>query len=262
MISTKLKDETYLDQIKQCASKSKNEVQNILAMWEPKPDVKDSIRHMKTEPKPVEEQASVAATPENSDGQFRLDQEKPQPTREAVTPLSVERICLRFSIDAETESNLKRAQELLSTQGLGELFAKLLNIALDAKDPCRREARRQQKARRKAQQIERNEVAAVKAGIATDHQEEKPAQVSQKLKDQLLQRAGYQCAYVGPAGQRCGQRKGLEVEHIRPRAKGGANERENLTILCKAHNLYQAEKHFGLELIREKITRGRHLRSG
>jgi 5-methylcytosine-specific restriction endonuclease McrA len=55
-----------------------------------------------------------------------------------------------------------------------------------------------------------------------------------------------QCGYVcGDTGVRCSAKRKLEFEHIRPFAKGGSHDVENLMILCKSHNLRAAEIHFG-----------------
>jgi len=58
-------------------------------------------------------------------------------------------------------------------------------------------------------------------------------------------KAGYQCEYVSPSGNRCSQTAHLEVDHVRPYAFGGSSkEIENLRVLCKVHNLYMARLYF------------------
>ncbi len=44
------------------------------------------------------------------------------------------------------------------------------------------------------------------------------------------------CVFVGPGGVRCQTRKFLELDHIKPRALGGADVVANLRLLCRAHN--------------------------
>lgn len=56
------------------------------------------------------------------------------------------------------------------------------------------------------------------------------------------------CTYQDPeTGQICGSTYQLEIDHIQPRALGGTDEKENLRILCKQHNLFMAEKTLGKE---------------
>ena len=62
----------------------------------------------------------------------------------------------------------------------------------------------------------------------------------------VYQEAGNQCTFVSPlTGKRCESRHQLELEHIQPFAKNGSDDLENLTLLCKSHNLYNAVQHFG-----------------
>ena len=62
----------------------------------------------------------------------------------------------------------------------------------------------------------------------------------------VYQEAGNQCTFVSPlTGKRCESRHQLEIEHIQPLAKNGSDDLENLTLLCKSHNLYNAAQHFG-----------------
>ena len=62
----------------------------------------------------------------------------------------------------------------------------------------------------------------------------------------VYQEAGNQCTFVSAiTGKRCESRHQLEIEHIQPLAKNGSDDLENLTLLCKSHNLYNAVQHFG-----------------
>jgi 5-methylcytosine-specific restriction endonuclease McrA len=51
---------------------------------------------------------------------------------------------------------------------------------------------------------------------------------------------------------RCQERKGLEVDHIVPVARGGRTTADNLRLLCRAHNQYTAERSLGAEFMRQK----------
>ena len=44
---------------------------------------------------------------------------------------------------------------------------------------------------------------------------------------------------------RCTARAGLEIDHVRPYAKGGSSGEENLRVLCRGHNLLSAAREFG-----------------
>jgi hypothetical protein len=50
------------------------------------------------------------------------------------------------------------------------------------------------------------------------------------------------CTFVGEGGKVCGSTFGLEIDHVQPWALGGETTPENLRLLCRAHNRYQARK--------------------
>lgn len=61
----------------------------------------------------------------------------------------------------------------------------------------------------------------------------------------VRERDGHQCTYIGIDGRRCCARRHLEVHHIIAVALGGMTVVWNLTLLCSAHNKYQAELDLG-----------------
>jgi hypothetical protein len=52
------------------------------------------------------------------------------------------------------------------------------------------------------------------------------------------------CSWKAKDGRRCGSRWKLEIDHIVPVALGGTATADNLRLLCRAHNVRQAEKAF------------------
>jgi hypothetical protein len=253
LIAPKLKDETYLEQIDQCAYKSKDEVKRILVIWEPKPEVKDLIRHCKI---PVVDDTAhqpVCGQPQNfSPSQiFDFAQAKDVGTKRTTSellPLSEVTATLKCQVSLKTEEKIKRAKELLGIDGMGELIDMAFEALLEKKDPKRREDRRN----KKKILSEAKKSASGNAGPMLSEAKHPAKPVSVVLKDKLLHKAGYQCTFVSSEGHRCTERRGLEVEHIKPKAKGGTNEPENLTILCRAHNQYQGAMHFGWEKMRAR----------
>jgi len=70
-------------------------------------------------------------------------------------------------------------------------------------------------------------------------------------------RSENRCALVSPSnGQRCESTQGLQVEHIRPFAKGGTDDPDNLTLLCPAHQRIQAIQECGAEKMERHFTFG------
>ena len=68
-----------------------------------------------------------------------------------------------------------------------------------------------------------------------------PVSIAREIK----KRDNYQCTYLSPSGIRCNQRAHLQIDHIRPYAKGGSSQDPNNSrCLCRAHNLFLAKRDF------------------
>lgn len=66
--------------------------------------------------------------------------------------------------------------------------------------------------------------------------------ISLKLKKEVKQR-DQTCQSVDiKTGRRCGAKHFLEIDHIEPRCQGGQNNKENLRVLCRGHNLFRYQK--------------------
>ena len=109
---------------------------------------------------------------------------------------------------------LRRARELAShaSDGWGSALAKFARAYLEKNDPIERDKRR------------------VTRGFA-------PSRAANR--DRAVAKHGRRCAYVDPAtGRRCDSRVYLQVEHLVPRARGGADDQTNLSCLCGPHNRF------------------------
>lgn len=70
----------------------------------------------------------------------------------------------------------------------------------------------------------------------------------------LANRDQHQCQFIDPvSGRQCSARFHLQIEHIQPFAKGGANNIENLQLLCINHNKFRALQQFGTSKMRKYI---------
>jgi hypothetical protein len=66
------------------------------------------------------------------------------------------------------------------------------------------------------------------------------------IKREVLKRDGGMCTFMNPlTKKRCNSKHFLQFEHKIPFANGGTHSIENITLLCRNHNLFQAEKVFG-----------------
>ncbi|ACL66824.1 HNH nuclease [Anaeromyxobacter dehalogenans 2CP-1] len=72
----------------------------------------------------------------------------------------------------------------------------------------------------------------------TDH-------VPAHVRREVWARDGGRCTFVLASGERCGSTHRLELDHVVPRARGGASTADNLRIRCRGHDLEEARRVFG-----------------
>jgi 5-methylcytosine-specific restriction endonuclease McrA len=75
-----------------------------------------------------------------------------------------------------------------------------------------------------------------------------------RIRQEVLERDGHQCAFVSKDGHRCSERCGLQLDHVVPFSQGGQSTVENLRAMCSAHNQLLAEQAFGEAFMERKRT--------
>jgi hypothetical protein len=53
------------------------------------------------------------------------------------------------------------------------------------------------------------------------------------------------CAYIGPTGHRCNERRFVEFHHVDPHALGGEASVDKIELRCRRHNDYEGRLYFG-----------------
>jgi hypothetical protein len=61
------------------------------------------------------------------------------------------------------------------------------------------------------------------------------------------------CTFIGAHG-RCNARAFLEFHHVVPFAAGGRADVSNIQLRCRAHNVYEADRFFGADVVRESTV--------
>jgi hypothetical protein len=70
------------------------------------------------------------------------------------------------------------------------------------------------------------------------------------LRRLIWQRDQGHCQYKGhQSGIKCGAKFNLHIDHIKPFALDGGHTKDNLRLLCAAHNGYRAAQTFGHRLL-------------
>lgn len=70
---------------------------------------------------------------------------------------------------------------------------------------------------------------------------------------EVFTRDEQRCAYIDETGQRCSETRHLEFHHLTPWARGGEHSSTNVALRCRAHNLFEAERDYGVTFMRDKI---------
>jgi hypothetical protein len=228
--------------------KSRREVEHLVAMTRPKPDVPAVVRKL---PSPrlqaVEETATLSACSSALEFSPLLEIEPgPRPpvaqmTLQATTltavvvPLAPERYKVQFTASREAHEKLRRAQALLRhvipNGDLANVFERALDVLLA--------------------ELERKKLAVTSRPRPAKEPAPGSRHIPAAVRREVWKRDGARCAFVGAAG-RCAERGFLELHHVVPFAKGGEATTANIELRCRAHNAYEAELSFGSLVLRER----------
>ena len=142
---------------------------------------------------------------------------------------------------APTHEKLRQAQELLRREipdgNPDSIIDRALTLLLD--DVARRKLAATSTAR-----------TSQRVGTRSRHI---PAQVRRAV----WLRDGGRCAFVSARGRRCNERVYLEFHHREPYAIGGEATVANISLRCRAHNVYEAKLAFGPTAPRNNPVAGR-----
>jgi hypothetical protein len=156
-------------------------------------------------------------------------------TPERMKFVGPERSELRLGISKALRDKLERVQDLESQRtgravSFEEAIEALADVYLESKDPIKRAERVM---KRQAKALKTNADAPV---TVTHKSSENRALIPAIRRHQVQLRDGGQCAHTNAHGERCGNRRWLDIHHVIPRGQGGDNQLENLTTLCSAHH--------------------------
>ena len=222
LLAPHLQPENFDSVVAQARGRSKREVETLVARLAPKPDLVSSVRKL---PAPaqmaVESEAGAAVA-------ALAEPEHPTP-RPVVAPLAPGRYQVHFTVDAATHEKLRRAQDLLRREvpdgNLGVIVGRALTLLLD--------------------DVARRKLAATAKPRSSQGARSRSRHIPAHVKRAVWVRDGGRCAFVTARGRRCSERVLLEFHHREPYAIGGEATVANISLRCKAHNLYEAELAFG-----------------
>jgi hypothetical protein len=221
--------DNHLAVLKEARRRSKKEVELIAARLNPKPDVPSTIRKR---PAPASVSMPLNAT-------LSLADDRPAPSlpvalppvqlhRPVIAPLTPERYRLQFTVSKETHDMLRRVQNLLCREIPDGDPAVIFERALDLL----------------AHDVEKKKLAATTKPRPRRGTKSGSRGVPAHVRRAVWKRDGGRCAFAGNSG-RCTERRFLEWHHVQPHGHQGPATVDNISLRCRAHNVYESELVFG-----------------
>ncbi|WP_394841803.1 HNH endonuclease [Pendulispora brunnea] len=188
-----LTDENHEELLHAISTKTKAQVQQLLATRFPKPDAPSRVR-----------------------------------------PLSQDRYEVQFTATAELKEKIEHTTNLMRHANPSGELSVLVERALDLLIAT----------------LEKSRLGKTERPVtAPPGQSTRPGYVRRAVRRKVFERDGMQCTFVDETGQRCESRTFLELDHRKPRARGGSDEASNIRVRCKRHNGWSAERDFGRNFI-------------
>ncbi len=255
MLQRYLDTENHAELLAAACDKSKAEVELLIRSRFPKKDVADSMRPLPVQARLEGDAAAAgqsvgaaaqsgaaesgraahAAGGESAAGVPRTTTVELYKPRSHVSPLSAERFHIQFSAGTALKDKLERALDLMSHSNPKRDLATVIERGLDLV----------------LADLEKKTLGKTKhprRSRGTKH-----GDFSRQARREIYERDGEQCTYVSPSGERCQARAFIQLDHENPRTLGGPGTTRNGRLLCRAHNLFEAEKVFGRQYIESRI---------
>ncbi len=245
-----LTEENHESLLARAAHRTKRQIEELLAELSPRPDAPPLIRKL------PERARSDAPTPPASErvelGPDRvplLTTQQPgpllppsPPVRSAVEPLSPSRYKIQFTASGELRDKLERLQDLMDSD-----LAAVIDAAVTEKFE-RLEAKRFAETKSPRKALEETDTSPKSRYL--------PAAVRRFVS----RRDGHQCRFVSETGRRCPEQRKLEFHHEDPFGRGGSHDPDQISLMCKRHNAYLAEREYGKEVMKRYRKNGEGVR--
>lgn len=220
--------------------KSRREIEVLVAELDPQPDAKPMVWKLPSTSGPPAASSAVSRTeapapdagasapPPSTAPVFR-----PAPPS-TVKPTAPERYRVQLTIASETHEKFRKVQVLLRREipngDPAAIFDRAITLLLANVEKMKCGA---------AASVIRS--GADKTG--KDWRESRT--IPRPVRREVWRRDGGRCAFVSRAGHRCGEQHFLDYRHRIPRALGGPDTIDNISLRCRRHNQHEADLVFG-----------------
>jgi hypothetical protein len=270
LLAQHLTVETREALLARAAHKSKRQIQELVAELTPRPDVPALIRKL-PDPPAGAAMPPTARTQGSDSARLRLDADRA--TEAATVELCPDRVGATATQSPRLETGTSDlADERMGAlrQGPGSRGSDILQplararyrVQVTAGEALRDKLERlqallpgsdlatlvEQAVTEKLERLEARRFGRTKAprkSLAEADTSAGPRTIPAPVRRAVYERAGGRCAFVDARGRRCEEQSRLEFHHRHPHGHGGERTPDNISLLCKSHNLYLAEIDYG-----------------
>jgi hypothetical protein len=238
--------------LRRARHRSKRQIEALLAELFPRPDAPALMRRLpasrqKTSPATAHPIRPDAEAPSPPLGPSLAVPQEPQlapdgvapscpssPPTTRIEPLAPARYKVQFTASAELHDKLERLQALMRSSVPDGDLAAVIEQAVTEK-----------LARFEAQRF--GMTAAPRKTLANSDTSLRSRHIPAAVRRAVRMRDGDRCGFVDDQGRRCTARERLELHHRHPVGFSGDHRPENISLVCRTHNLYLAELDYGTE---------------
>jgi hypothetical protein len=238
LLAPHLNRENAAELIALAKHRTADEIKRRLADRNPKPDVAASIRRVAwAAPAANTPCTPPVDTPSRSVAPPLIPAAPPSPSK--AEPLGGERYSIRFSANPQTHAQLRELQALLRHKIPNGDLGAILGHAIAV---LHKQVRKQKFAdcKKPRSRVEKKSESSLPC--------KRPAStraIPAALRRAVAKRDKERCTYVSPSGRHCNTRDFLEFHHKVPWGRDSSHQLDNITLRCRAHNLYAAGQDYG-----------------
>jgi hypothetical protein len=224
--------DNYREVLESARGMRKTEVEELVTRLLPKPDVPTFIRRL---PAPRADPPVTALSPPAAPPSAAIPFAVTPPVLPlsvppaTVSPLSPDRYKLQLTIGGETLEKLRLAQDMLGHAIPSGNEAAVLDRALTSL----------------LVELAKKKFAGTVRPRPSRGTRMGSRDIPAAVKRVVWVRDLGRCAYVGPNGHRCNERRFLEFHHVDPHALGGEATIDQIALRCRRHNDYEGRLYFG-----------------
>lgn len=184
----------------------------------------------------------------------------PQPLpKEKERFVDGEHVVVSLVLSLELKEKLEQVMAMMPNAQDEGSYAKLIERMADfyisKKDPARKTPKEVKAEKKPEDQNPLPTLETVAESQIPQPEVHNEVPVPAAIRREVFRRDQSQCTFVcRESGRRCDSKYRLQIEHLKPRALGGSNQPENLTVRCFTHNQLSAIQTFGAKKMGEFIS--------